>query len=101
MRNPEFETVCSEMWGSALGMTPEQWAQAGTNVKDAISATLIDSVVREKFDAQIAKLLANRETEWWFYPENLAVDVYTALPKTHWIKVEGIKCFNLHYPEGM
>ena len=102
MRNPEFETVCNTMWSGGLGdFTPEQWEAVGVDTKEALARTLVDADVRKAFDAQVAKLVANKSDEWWFYPENLAIDVYTLLSKKHWITVAGIKCFDFHYPEGM
>ena len=105
MRNtkpvPKFETICKSIWSEDCGFTEAEWEEAGYNVKEAVARTIADPVVRKAFDAQVAKLLANNSFEWWFYPENLAVDVCAALPKKHWVSVAGIKCFDLHYPEGM
>ena len=98
---PEFKTVCKSMWSKDCGFSEAEWKEAGFDTKEAIARTIADPVVRKKFDAQVAKLLANNSSEWWFDPENLAVDVFTALPKTHWLSVAGGKCFDFHYPEGM
>ena len=99
---PKFETVCKSMWNGELGdFTPEQWEAVGVNTKEALARTLVDADVRKAFDLQVAKLLDRKAEEWWFYPENLVVDVYARLSKKHWITVAGIKCFDFHYPEGM
>ena len=98
---PKFEAVCKSMWSEDCGFTEAEWKEAGYNVREAVARTIADPVVRKAFDAQVARLLSTQNAEWWFYPENLSVDVCAALPKKHWVSVAGIKCFDLHYPDGM
>lgn len=103
VRVPKFESVCREMWSGREGdFTTAEWRAVGIVKKDAIARTVADPVVREKFDAAIAKLLTKKVIrEYDFYAENVAFDVIAKLPKKHWISVAGDAAWELHYPEGM
>lgn len=102
VRVPMFESVCREMWKPQDGMfTAAEWRGIGINKKDAIARTIADSVVREKFDAIIAKLSTRKNVDQMdFYAENVAFDLMDKLPAKHWIKKANYALTDKYYPEG-
>jgi hypothetical protein len=102
VRVPLFESVCREMWKSQDGMfTASEWRGVGIDKKDAIARTIADPVVREKFDAAIAKLATRKDVrQFHFYAENVAMDVLGKLPARHWIRKANEDLADKFYPEG-
>jgi hypothetical protein len=102
VRLPKFESVCREMWKSQDGMfTASEWQGVGIDKKDAIASTIADPVVREKFDAAIAKLATRKNVhQMHFYAENVAFDVMDKLPARHWIVKANRALVDKYYPEG-
>ena len=103
VRIPKFEAVCREMWmDGGEDFTAAEWRSVGIIKKDAIARSIADPVVRDKFDAAIAKLLKKKEVrEYDFYAENVAFDVIALLPAKHWISKAAEEVMDLHYPDGM
>jgi hypothetical protein len=102
VRLPKFESVCREMWKSEDGMfTASEWRGVGIVKKDAIDRTIVDPVVREKFDAVLAKLATTKNVHQMdFYAENVAFDVMDKLPARHWIVKANRDLADKYYPEG-
>jgi hypothetical protein len=102
VRLPKFESVCREMWKSEDGMfTASEWRGIGIDKKDAIARTIADPVVREKFDAVIAKLATRKNVRQMdFYAENVAFDVMDKLSARHWIVKANRALVDKYYPEG-
>ena len=103
VRIPKFESVCREMWkGGGEDFTTAEWHSVGIVKKDAIARTIADPVIREKFDAAIAKLLKKKDVrEYDFYAENVAFDVIDKIPAQHWISKAVDAVLEKHYPDGM
>ena len=102
VRLPKFESVCREIWKSEDGMfTASEWRGVGIVKKDAIDRTIADPVVREKFDAVIAKLATRKNVHQMdFYAENVAFDVMDKLSARHWIVKVNRALVDKYYPEG-
>ncbi len=102
VRLPKFESVCREMWKSEDGMfTATEWRGVGIVKKDAIARTIADPVVREKFDAVIAKLTTQKNVRQFdFYAENVAFDIMDKLSARHWIVKANRALVDKYYPEG-
>ena len=104
VRIPKFEAVCREMWTPQGGedFTAAEWRGVGIIKKDAIARSITDPVVRDKFDAAIAKLLNKKDVrDYDFYAENVAFDVIGLLPRKHWISVAADAVMDKYYPDGM
>jgi len=104
VRVPKFEAVCREMWTPQGGedFTAAEWRGVGIIKKDAIARSIADPVVRDKFDAAIAKLLNKKDVrDYDFYAENVAFDVIGLLPRKHWISVAADAVMDKYYPDGM
>jgi hypothetical protein len=104
VRIPKFEAVCREMWTPQGGedFTAAEWRGVGIVKKDAIARSIADPVVREKFDAAIAKLLKKKDArDYDFYAENVAFDVIGLLPAKHWITKAAEAVMDKYYPDGM
>jgi hypothetical protein len=104
VRIPKFEAVCREMWTPQGGedFTAAEWRGVGIIKKDAIARSIADPVVRDKFDAAIAKLLNKKDVrDYDFYAENVAFDVIGLLPRKHWISVAADAVMDKYYPDGM
>jgi hypothetical protein len=104
VRIPKFESVCREMWTPQGGedFTAAEWRGVGIIKKDAIARSIADPVVRDKFDAAIAKLLNKKDVrDYDFYAENVAFDVIGLLPRKHWISVAADAVMDKYYPDGM
>jgi hypothetical protein len=102
VRLPKFESVCREMWKSQDGMfTASEWRGIGIDKTDAIARTIADPVVREKFDAVIAKLATRKNVRQMdFYAENIAFDVMNKLSARHWIVKANQDLADKYYPYG-
>jgi hypothetical protein len=90
------------MWKPEDGMfTASEWRGVGIIKKDAIARTIVDPVVREKFDAVLAKLATTKNVHQMdFYAENVAFDVMDKLPARHWIVKANRDLADKYYPEG-
>jgi len=99
---PKFEAVCRQMWKSWDGMfTAAEYRAIGIDKKDAIERTKTDPMVREKFDAVLAKLATRKDVrQFHFYAENVAMDVLGKLPARHWIRKANEDLADKFYPEG-